>query len=237
MSQSSGMDESHLRAFQAYVGPPDPEYLRAEAWLAAWLGVELEPGEHFGEKGVLDPDVDMIARCHAIVDAAPSPAVLDVLVEALQGSYHLVKVHALLTRIGRLTVERWVAGDRGMDQREVLRGVSQAYRWGVKAGDLDMLLEFCNELSLVDNWDGGENFLSYWFDSLAKIKDPRVASFCREIIANDLERWADSRLYDAVPVIGKRWEPADRSLLEAVAKEHPDSLLRRVARRIIEKHS
>lgn len=231
------MDESHRQAFLAMTGDPDPEYVAAEAQLAAELGVELDPGEHFGEDWVLTPDIPMIARCQQVIDSEPASLVLDLLVTALRGSYQRKAVHQLLTDIARLTVTRWVAGDRSVNQSNVLRGVSQAYPYGARAEDLDLLLQMCNEPSLVEQWEGGENFQSYWFDSLAKMKDPRAADLCRDILAKDLGEWTDSRTYDAVRIVGKAWQPADLTLIEPIATDYPDSLLRRTAKRILKKHS
>ncbi|GAA1719336.1 hypothetical protein GCM10009745_80400 [Kribbella yunnanensis] len=237
MSKSRGIDEGHRQAFLAMSGEPDPEFVKVEAQLAADLGVELDPGEHFGDDWVLTPEDGMIARCQGVIDGKPAPVVLGLLVTALRQSYHRKPVHHLLSEIGCLTVARWVAGDRSPDQRELLRDVSQAYRHGAGAEDLDLLLQFCDEPSLVEDWDGGEDFQSYWFESLAKIKDPRATDFCRGIIAEDTGRWTDSRTYSAVPIVGKAWQPADAGLLRPVALEHPDSQLRRTAQRILDKHS
>ncbi|WP_157631106.1 hypothetical protein [Kribbella catacumbae] len=237
MSKSRAIDASHRQAFLAMAGDPDPEYLQAEAQLAAELGVELDPGEHFGEDWVLTPDETMVARCRKVIDSEPAPIVLDLLVTALQWSYHRKAVHQLLTDIARLTVTRWVAGERGLDQAEGLRDVSHAYRYGARAEDLDLILQMCNEPSLDEPGEGGELFWGSWFDSLAKMKDPRAADFCRDIIANDLGRWTDLRTYAAVPIVGKAWQPTDSALIEPIAKNHPDSQLRRTAKRILDKQT
>jgi hypothetical protein len=116
--------------------------------------------------------------------------------------------------------------------------VSQTYRYGVKAADLDFVLEMCSEPTFApQDPDDGEDFRAYWFTSLAKIKDPRVGTFCRAIIQEDLGRWSDFRLIDALRAAAKSWKPSDAEAFSRIAQEHPDSWIRQNTKRILERHA
>jgi hypothetical protein len=212
--------------------------LDAEAYIAKQLHLELEQGEHLGDDWVLTPDDVILAGCQRLIDSSPGPAVLDVLVASLRASYHLQRVHGLLSQIAESAAEEWRSGDHGIPHRNLLRRVSQAYRYGVKPTDLDFVLEMCSDPTFAPQEpDDKEDFRCYWFDSLAKLKDPKVGTFCRNIIKKDLNRWTDFRLAEAMPVAAKSWEPTLTDLFSRVAAEHPDSWIRQNAKRILKRHA
>lgn len=213
-------------------------WVEAESYVARELHLELDENEHLGDDWVLTPDEVRLAGCQRIIDSSPGPAVLEVLVAALRASYHLQRVHAMLTQIAAPSADKWRNGDRGYANRDLLRRVSQTYRYGVKAADLDFVLEMCSEPTFApQDPDDGEDLRAYWFDSLAKIKDPRVGAFCRTIIQEDLGRWSDFRLIDALRAAAKSWEPSDAEAFSRIAAEHPDSWIRQNTKRILERHA
>ena len=234
MPVTSSRDTDDFLANLAY----DSWWLDAEAYIAKQLHLELDQGEHLGDDWVLTPDDVILAGCQRIIDSSPDPAVLDVLVAALRASYHLQLVHAMLGQIAESVAERWRSGDHAIPARSLLHRVSQAYRYGVKARDLDFVLEMCSEPTFgPQDPDDGHDFRGYWFESLAKIKDPRVGAFCRDIIKEDVGRWTDFRLAEAMRVAAKSWEPTDTEPFSRVAAEHPDSWIRQNAKRILKRHA
>ncbi|MEU0094511.1 hypothetical protein [Kribbella sp. NPDC006257] len=213
-------------------------WLESESYVARELHLDLDKGEHLGDDWVLTPDEVRLAGCRRIIDSSPGPVVLEVLVAALRESYHLRRVHTLLTQIAATAAETWRSGDRGFANRDLLRRVSQAYRYGVKPADLDFVLEMCSEPTFASQNTGNvEDLRAYWFDSLAKIKDRRVGDFCRTIIQEDLGAWSDFRLIDALRAAAKSWESADAEAFSRIAAEHPDSWIRQNTKRILERHA
>jgi hypothetical protein len=92
-------------------------WLKAESSVARELDLDLDKGEHLGDDWVLTPDEVRLGGCQRIIDSSPGPAVLEVLVAALRGSYHLQRVHAMLTQIASTTADTWRNGDRGYANR------------------------------------------------------------------------------------------------------------------------
>lgn len=115
-----------------------------------------------------------------------------------------------------------------------MRSCAHAFRYGVRAEDVDLVLSLCDDPELAA--DDLEDFRRYWFESLKKLKDPKVTQFCRDILANDIGLWKDYRLIDVMQVLGKRWDPADSPMFHRVAEEHTDSDVRDTARRILKRH-
>jgi hypothetical protein len=179
----------------------------------------------------------MLDRCRQVVDSHPKPAVLDALVRALRGSYQLKAVHDLMTDIARQAATAWREGDQSFTQRDLIRDVANAYRYGAKAADVDFVLEMCDEPTFRAPGNGDEeDFRNYWFDALAKIKGPRVAEFARSAVRNDIGRWTDYRISFALRVVGKTWESVDSELCTSIAEGHPDAEVRGDAKRILKRH-
>jgi hypothetical protein len=215
-----------------------PQWEAAEAYVVKELHLELDEREHLGDDWVLAPDETILAGCQRIIDSSPGPAVLEVLVAALRTSYHLRRVHAMLTQIATTAADDWRNGDRGYAHRDLVRRVSQAYRYGVQPADLDFVLEMCSDAAFgPQDQDDGEDLRAYWFDSLAKLKDPRVGAFSRNLIQEDLGSWSDFRLIDAMRVAAKSWTSADVEVFDRIAAEHPDSWIRQNAKRILQRHA
>lgn len=213
-------------------------WVEAEAYVAKALHLQLDNGEHLGDDWVLTPDEPILAGCQRLIDSSPSPAVLEVLVAALRTSYHLKRVHAMLKQIAQVAAENWRNGDRGDTSSALLHRVSQAFHYGVKPADLDFVLEMSSEPTFgPQDAKDGHDFRGYWFESLAKLKDARVGAFCRNIINDDLGRWSDFRLIDAMRVVAKSWEPADAEAFSRIAAEHPDSWIRQHAKRMLKRHT
>jgi hypothetical protein len=235
---SRNVDDSHYEAFLAFTDY-DPEFVEAEAYLARALGIELGPGEHFGDDWVLTPDDSMLRRCREVVAWRPRAEVLEALVVAFEGSYHRQPVHRLLTDIARMALGVWRDGDRSNAQRSLIRQVGNVYKYGTKPADLDLLLDLCDEPTFTPPTieDGDEDFRGYWFEALAKIKDPRVTEFCRAIAQRDLDHDDEPRVLLALRVLGKTTDPAIAALITRIATEHPDSEARRIAKRILKRHT
>lgn len=231
MSRSRATEADHEDAFKGWVNY-DPAFVEAELYLAKALRVELDEGEHFGEDWALTPDVQMLGRCRQVVDSEPRLEVLLALVYALRGSYHLKAAHEILTLIGQRTIEEWMDGGRSITLTHVIQHAGQAYRYGVRRDDIDFVLRMCDEPSLAA-WCEGEDLRLYWFEALAKVKDPRVPAFARAIVRQDVDRWTDFRNLDALRILAKDGDPDDLDLTLRVARDHPDSYVRQGARRIV----
>lgn len=229
------MDDNHYEAFLAY-GDYDPEYVEAEQYLAKALQVDLDDDEHFGDDWVIEPEDWMLARCRAVVESHPRPAVLDALVLGLRGSYQRKAVHYLLTAIARQTVTLWRAGDRSLTVRDLVRDTAHAYKYGTKPDDADLVVEMCDEPTFAVEGDD-EDLRVYWFASLIKIRRPQVAEFVRRVVRSDIGRWSDYRVSQALRIVGRTWEPDDAELCAQIARDHPDAEVRADARRILKRHS
>ncbi|MFC9689055.1 hypothetical protein ACFTSF_10985 [Kribbella sp. NPDC056951] len=209
----------------------------AEAYIAKKLHLELNESEHLGDDWVLTPDEAILAGCQQLIDSTSEPVVREVLVAALRTSYHLRRVHSLLAQIAETAAAKWRAGDREVPQRNLLRRVSQAYHYGVVDADLDFVLRMCAEPTFApQSPEDGEDLRGYWFESLAKLKDAEVGRFCRNVIDDDLGRWTDFRLIDAMRVAAKSWTPSDAEVFSRIAAEHSDSWIRQNAKRILKRH-
>ena len=228
------MDDSHYEAFLAYTDY-DPVYVEAEQYLAKALQVDLDDDEHFGDDWVIEPEDWMLARCRAVVESQPKPAVLDALVRGLRGSYQRKAVHDLLTDIARQAVTLWRGGNRSLTVRDLVRDTAHAYKYGTKPDDVDLVVEMCSEPTFTVEGDD-EDFRIYWFDSLIKIKQPRVVEFARRVVRDDIGRWSDYRVSQALRIIGRSWEPDDAELCAQIARDHPDAEVRADAKRILKRH-
>lgn len=216
----------------------DSAWENAEAYIAKQLHLDLDESEHLGDDWVLTPNETILAGCQQIIDTTSDPTVLEVLVAALLTSYHLRPVHAMLTQIADSAAIKWRDGARAIAQGNLLRRVSQAYRYGVVADDLDFVLAMCGDPAFGPQGpEDGEDLRGYWFESVAKLKDPRVLLFCRNLIDDDLGRWTDFRLIDAMRIVAKAWNPGDAEIFSRIAAEHPDSWIRRSAKSTLKRRT
>ncbi|TDU89032.1 hypothetical protein EV138_2586 [Kribbella voronezhensis] len=185
---------------------------------------------------MLTPNDEILAGCQRLVDSSPGPVVLEVLIAALRTSYHLKRVHVLLTQIAGDAIKNWRGGERAFPNRDLLRHVSQVYRHGVMPEDLHFVLEMCSDPTLAPKKSADvEDLRVYWFSSLAKLKDPDVEAFCRKIVTEDLGRWTDYRFVEAMKIVARFWQPADAGSFTLISKQYPDSLTRRDAKRILQR--
>lgn len=208
----------------------DQAELHAQSVLEVALGIELDDIE-LGQDYVLDTSKDMLSRCEKLVASEPSAQVVVALVAGLRNSYHLKPVHRLLVEMTNQVVKSLHAAQDG--RTSLLCAVDvlgQTFKYGVQPADLDLVLQMCSDPILTYEGDI-EDVRGYWFDSLGKIRSDRSGELCRTIIDADLGIWRDLRLGSAIQALRRVWNETDPARVSRVAEEHPDSYIRKVAKR------
>jgi hypothetical protein len=199
------------------------------------LGIDLD-GVDLGGAHVLDlSSDDILQRCKGLVDSQPPTPVVNALVGGLRESYQRRPVHEMLVDLTEQVAERWRAGARDWDTHEALRHLAQAFKFGVRPDDLDLVIKMCTDP--VFTYEGDiEDLRGYWFESLGKIRDDRAGKICRDIIDADQGHWEDLRLASAIQALRRVWDDTDHARVSRIAEQHPDSFVRKVAKRSLAQH-
>lgn len=241
VSRSRATKNDQIRALHEELGPAPQPFQLAERQVADALSRTPEDlkGWDIGEVTVAEDESDAaVERLRDLFKSHPTGEVADISVALLAGSYDRHVTHEFVRDLVEHFYGRWKAGERGQEVHDQLRHLADPFSHQVGDDDYDLVMQLCSDASLALDDDGEpdiEDLRNYWFESLANLDDPRVRPFCRALLEADRGKWQDFRAVDALTILAQSPEAMDKDLVAAYAESHPDSELRRDARRLLKK--